>query len=82
MISKLQLQAIIEKYHLNGQIENVKWEIDANGKLTINFTAPTREMLGTVIYNGLGSILILKVKAPNDKSETNNLLCLSEHFEE
>jgi len=44
MISKLQLQAIIEKYHLNGQIENVKWEIDANGKLTINFTAPTREM--------------------------------------
>jgi hypothetical protein len=52
MISKLQLQAIIEKYHLNGQIENVKWEIDADGKLTINFTAPTREMLGTVTYNG------------------------------
>jgi len=52
MISKLQLQAIIEKYHLNGQIENVKWEIDANKKLTINFTAPTREMLGTVTYNG------------------------------
>jgi hypothetical protein len=39
-------------------------------------------MKTTVIYNGLGSILILKVKAPNDKSETNNLLCLSEHFEE
>ena len=39
-------------------------------------------MKTTVIYNGLGSILMLKVKAPNDKSETNNLLCLSEHFEE
>ncbi len=26
--------------------------INADGKLTINFTAPTREMLGTVTYNG------------------------------
>jgi hypothetical protein len=39
-------------------------------------------MKTTVIYNSLGSILILKVKAPNAKSETNDLLCLSEHFEE
>ena len=35
-----------------------------------------------VIYNDLGSILTLKVKAPNAKSETNDLLCLSEHSEE
>ena len=41
-----------------------------------------RCMKTTVIYNSLGSILILKVKAPNAKSETNDLLCLSEHFEE
>lgn len=52
MISKFALQSIIEKYHLNGQIENVKWEIDANKKLTINFTAPTREMIGIVTYDG------------------------------
>ena len=52
MISKLELQAIIEKYHLKGLIENVKWEIDSNKKLTINFMAPTREMIGSLTYNG------------------------------
>ena len=52
MISKLQLQAIIEKYHLNGLIENVKWCIDGNKTLTIDFMAPTREMIGNVVYNG------------------------------
>ncbi len=51
MISKLELQAIIEKYHLKGLIENVKWEIDSNKKLTINFMAPTREMVGNLTYN-------------------------------
>ena len=51
MISKLELQAIIEKYHLKGLIENVKWEIDSNKKLTINFMAPTREMIGSLIYD-------------------------------
>jgi len=51
MISKLELQAIIEKYHLKGLIENVKWEIDSNKKLTINFMAPTREMVGSLTYN-------------------------------
>jgi hypothetical protein len=52
MISKLQLQSIIEKYHLNGLIENVKWCIDDNKTLTIDFMAPTREMIGNVVYNG------------------------------
>jgi hypothetical protein len=52
MISKLQLQSIIEKYHLNGLIENVKWEIDKNKQLTINFTAPSREMIGSITYQG------------------------------
>jgi hypothetical protein len=51
MISKLELQAIIEKYHLKGLIENVKWEIDSNKKLTINFMAPTREMIGSLTYD-------------------------------
>lgn len=52
MISKIQLQSIIEKYHLNGLIENVKWCIDGNKTLTIDFMAPTREMIGKVVYNG------------------------------
>ena len=52
MISKLQLQSIIEKYHLNGLIENVKWEIDKDKQLTINFTAPSREMIGNITYQG------------------------------
>jgi hypothetical protein len=52
MISKLQLQSIIEKYHLNGLIENVKWEIDKDKQLTINFTAPSREMIGSITYQG------------------------------
>jgi len=51
MISKLELQSVIEKYHLNGLIENVKWEVDKNKQLTINFMSPTREMLGRVVYN-------------------------------
>lgn len=52
MISKLVLQSIIEKYHLNGLVENVKWEINKDKQLTINFMSPTREMIGKVIYNG------------------------------
>jgi len=52
MISKLVLQSVIEKYHLNGLIENVKWDINKNKQLTVNFMAPTREMLGKVAYNG------------------------------
>ena len=51
MISKFALQSIIEKYHLNGLVENVKWEIDKNKQLTINFMSPTREMIGKVVYS-------------------------------
>lgn len=51
MISKLELQSVIEKYHLNGLVESVKWVVDKNNQLTINFTAPTRELIGTVTHN-------------------------------
>jgi hypothetical protein len=51
MISKLDLQSVIEKYHLNGLIENVKWEVSKDKQLTINFMSPSREMLGKVTYN-------------------------------
>lgn len=61
MISKLELQSVIEKYHLNGLIENVKWEVDKNKQLTINFMSPTREMLGRVVYNGFHYLNLLLV---------------------
>jgi hypothetical protein len=51
VISKLELQSVIEKYHLNGLVESVKWVIDKNKQLTINFTAPSRELIGTVTHN-------------------------------
>lgn len=51
MISKFALQSIIEKYHLNGLVENVKWEINKDKQLTINFMSPTREMIGRVVYS-------------------------------
>jgi len=50
MISKLKLQSVIEKYHLGGLVENVKWDISSDKQLTINFMAPSREMIGKVIY--------------------------------
>jgi hypothetical protein len=49
MISKLELQAVINKYYLNGLIEAVKWEIKDN-KLSVKFTSPTKEMVGEVIH--------------------------------
>ena len=50
MISKLDLQSIINKYYLSGLNETVKWDIkDKN--LNIKFTSPTREMIGEVNYN-------------------------------
>ncbi len=52
MINKLNLQATINKYYLNGLIEAVKWTIKDN-KLNIKFTSPTKEMLGEIIYNNI-----------------------------
>ena len=48
-MTKLELQSIIEKYHLDGLVENVKWVISANKTLSIDFMSPTREMIGNVI---------------------------------
>lgn len=46
MISKTQLQSVINKYHL-GEIEKVKWEI-SNNELQVNFIAPSNIVLGSV----------------------------------
>lgn len=50
MISKLELQSVINKYYLNGLIESVKWDIKGN-KLSIKCTSPTREMIGEITHN-------------------------------
>jgi hypothetical protein len=50
MISKFELQSIINKYYLNGLVEAVKWDIKDNN-LNIKFTAPSREMIGEIEYD-------------------------------
>lgn len=50
MVSKLDLQKIISKYHLNGLIDSVKWVVN-NKQLTIKFNAPNRDMIGEVKHD-------------------------------
>ena len=45
MITKNKLQSIISKYYLGGQVESVKWVVE-EGVLTIDFMAPTKDMIG------------------------------------
>ena len=52
MIQKLTFKSIISKYYLSGLIEQVRWEIDKEN-LIIKFNAPSKEMLGEVIYDKL-----------------------------
>jgi antitoxin component YwqK of YwqJK toxin-antitoxin module len=52
MINKHELQSIISKYHLNGMIEPVKWDIK-DKELIIKFNAPTKDMIGKVIYKNI-----------------------------
>jgi len=49
MIPKFELQAVINKYYLDGMIEAVKWDIKDN-QLNIKFTSPTKEMIGEVTH--------------------------------
>ena len=45
MIAKNKLQSIISKYYLGGKVESVKWVVNG-GTLTIDFMAPTKDMIG------------------------------------
>lgn len=47
-IHKNILQSIISKYYLSGLIESVKWSINQNKQLIINFISPSGEMIGSV----------------------------------
>ena len=50
MIAKNKLQSIISKYYLGGQVESVKWKVE-DGKLSIDFMAPTKDMIGKLSCN-------------------------------
>ena len=64
MISKIQLQSIIDKYYL-GLNESVKWVIKDNN-LSIDFMTPTKDVIGKVTCNNFdmedGSISIYDTK--------------------
>jgi len=47
MITKNKLQSIISKYYLGGKVESVKWVVNG-GTLTIDFMAPTKDMIGRI----------------------------------
>jgi len=51
MITKNKLQSIISKYYLGGQVESVKWVLNG-GTLTIDFMAPTKDMIGRLNVGG------------------------------
>ena len=51
MITKNKLQSIISKYYLGGQVESVKWVVE-EGVLTIDFMAPTKDMIGRLTARG------------------------------
>jgi len=50
MINKVNLINTINKYHLGGLVESVKWEVKDN-KLNVKFTSPTKEMIGEINCN-------------------------------
>jgi len=50
MIAKNTLQSIISKYYLGGKVESVKWKVK-DGKLDIDFMAPTKDMIGRLSCN-------------------------------
>jgi hypothetical protein len=49
MIDKLDLVSIISKYHLNGIVEQVRWDVKDN-ILGIGFNSPSKDLLGRIDY--------------------------------
>jgi len=49
MINKAQLLEIIERYHLNGIVETVKWNIK-NKNLNIRFMVPNQDAIGELNF--------------------------------
>ena len=77
MINKIDLVSVISKYHLNGMIEPVKWDIK-DEELTIKFNAPTKDMIGRVVFKGMP--LEDSVIAVNNTSQLNKLIGITNGY--
>ena len=62
MISKNKLQSIISKYYLGGKVESVKWKVK-NGKLDIDFMAPTKDMIGRLSLKNYFKTILAEIIA-------------------
>jgi len=72
MIAKNTLQSIISKYYLGGKVESVKWVVE-NGKLHIDFMAPTKDMIGRLSCSNF-PLLIDGTLAIFNTTQLNRLL--------
>ena len=51
MISKKVLSEIVSKYSLGGHVEKVKWVVDENDEIAIEFINDSKTLVGQVYYN-------------------------------
>jgi hypothetical protein len=58
-MQKQTLTSVVDKYHLNGTVESVKWEIK-NKNITVDFITPMKNLVG-------------KVTSPNFDLEDSNI---------
>ena len=79
MIDKLNLVSIISKYHLNGMIEAVRWDIK-NQNLSIGFNSPSKEMIGNLEFTGFP--LEDSTIALSNTSQLNKLISITNGYVE
>jgi len=75
-MTKLELQSIIEKYHLDGLVEGVKWAITRDKTLLINFMSPTQELIGNVLASDFP--LPESIIGINDTTQLDKLLSITD----
>ena len=51
MISKKVLSEIVSKYSLGGHVEKVKWVVDENDDIAIEFINDSKTLVGQIYYN-------------------------------
>ena len=51
MISKKVLSEIVSKYSLGGHVEKVKWVVDKNDEIAIEFINDSKTLVGQIYYN-------------------------------
>jgi hypothetical protein len=75
-MTKLELQSIIEKYHLDGLVEGVKWAITRDKVLSINFMSPTQELIGKVLAHNFP--LPESIIGINDTTQLDKILSITD----